>query len=63
MYGTEFNVSLLFTCARTRVTDLALLLQKINTIFTCGYIVGMIPSKRRSSLVKVQRSLTMRQTT
>lgn len=53
MYGTEFNVSLLSPCACTRVADLVL--QKINTIFTCGYIVGMIPSKRRSTSV-IQRS-------
>lgn len=44
MYGTEFNVSLLYLC-NTGVTDLGYLPQKINTIFTCGYIVGMIPSK------------------
>ena len=43
MSGTDFNVCVPFM--HNHIPDLSLLLQKINTIFTCGYIIGMIPSK------------------
>lgn len=42
MQGTDFNVGPLVSCA-PMAADASV--QKINTIFTCGYIVGMIPSK------------------
>lgn len=41
MQGNDFNVCAFIYCQRTFLTAM----QKINTIFTCGYIVGMIPSR------------------
>jgi ACS family pantothenate transporter-like MFS transporter len=41
MHGTDFNVS---PSSHYKACGLNLEAQKINTIFTCGYIVGMIPS-------------------
>lgn len=47
MYGTQFNVSMSCGAVDSVIDGEG---QQINTIFTCGYIVGMIPS-RSSSLV------------
>ena len=52
MYGTEYNVSLvipLYPYVLSGCTGLTCSLQKVNTIFTCGYIIGMIPSRRGSN--------------
>ena len=49
MYGTQFNVGLLFVCVRSYNVKLNTASQQINTIFTCGYIIGMIPSEYSSS--------------
>ena len=49
MHGTQFNVRKLYY--RNRYSDEELTwmhLQQINTLFTCGYIVGMIPSTSMS---------------
>ena len=49
MYGTQFNVGPLLACVRSYSVRLNTESQQINTIFTCGYIVGMIPSEYSSS--------------
>ena len=49
MYGTQFNVGLPFACACSYDVKVHAQNQQINTIFTCGYIIGMIPSEFLSS--------------
>lgn len=44
MQGTDFNVRLSEQCSKQDRSPNLLPSQKINTLFTCGYIVGMIPS-------------------
>lgn len=44
MQGTDFNVRLSEQCSILDQSPILLSSQKINTLFTCGYIVGMIPS-------------------
>ncbi|KAI0332421.1 MFS general substrate transporter [Cubamyces sp. BRFM 1775] len=44
MYGTQFNVGLPFARACSYDVKVHTQNQQINTIFTCGYIIGMIPN-------------------
>lgn len=44
MQGTDFNVRLSEQSSILDQSPILLSSQKINTLFTCGYIVGMIPS-------------------
>lgn len=44
MQGTDFNVRLSEQSFILDQSPILLSSQKINTLFTCGYIVGMIPS-------------------
>lgn len=44
MQGTDFNVRLSEQSSILDQSPSLLSSQKINTLFTCGYIVGMIPS-------------------
>lgn len=44
MQGTDFNVRLSEQSSILDQSPNLLSSQKINTLFTCGYIVGMIPS-------------------
>lgn len=57
MFGTEFNVRVCSNQQQYTFSGLKKWRQKINTIFTCGYIVGMIPSKsqRYSSWGMIER--------
>ena len=64
MHGNQFNVSFVQrrSMAHARVTLILIvntrLCQKINTIFTCGYIVGMIPSAHCQSYSGMMAGLT-----
>lgn len=56
MQGNDYNVcSLILPCDND--IEVGLCLQKINTIFTCGYIVGMIPSEYLISQIPLRFSL------
>jgi ACS family pantothenate transporter-like MFS transporter len=52
MQGNDYNVRFVSLSRATqspllKIGYFVLLMQKINTVFTCGYIVGMIPSKTK----------------
>lgn len=53
MYGNEFNVR--DTSPSSFTSSWTCVAQKINTLFTCGYIVGMIPSEHILSRIFLLR--------